>query len=132
MSPYEYAQLVGHYNKLQYGPTIDPRILERGYKPEQIKAMKDQMKKSQKQVTSLNIVFKDPIENYTYSQFGYVYTLYKRFVDGGILPFPGSLADQPAQIMEIFNTLESVELEHKQRQQKEQEKKLERKSRGRR
>lgn len=115
MSLIDYVKIVGHYNRIQHGPSIDPRIYERGYTPEQLKVMEDQQKAESGAISSLNIQFTAPIESFDYPLFGYIYTSY-RYTEKGVLPFPGSLSDQPAQIMEIFNTLESLELENQQRE----------------
>lgn len=115
LSLVDYVNLIGHYNRIQNGPTIDPRIYERGYTAEQIKAMEEKQRIEQGTISSLNIKFTGPIDEFNYTQFAYVYTLFK-YNKNGTLPFPGSLSDQPAQIMEIFNTLESLEVENQQRE----------------
>lgn len=128
----DYVNLIGHYNKLQHGPSIDPRLLSRFEgKPEMLEKIKNQAVSKTSQVRSLNVRFTAPLENFTYPLFAYVLTLYKRYSELGVLPFSGAMADQPAQIIEIFNTLESVELEIKQQESKKQQKELERKSRRR-
>ena len=129
LSVVDYVNLVGHYNKLQEGPTIDPRLLDRfKNQPERIEQLKSQVKsKGTRQLKSLNVVFKAPIEEFTYPQFGYVYTLYKKYSDTGVLPFKGPLADQPAQIVEIFNTLDGIETEFKEKARKEAEAQAKRK-----
>jgi hypothetical protein len=103
-------------------------LLER-YKdqPERLKQIRDQVSKSgTKHIKSLNVVFKNPIENYNYPQFGYVYTLFKKYSEQGVLPFQGSMADQPAQVIEIFNTLDGIESELKEKAHKEAQTKAKR------
>lgn len=127
----DYVNIVGHYNTVHNGPTIDPRLLERfKNKPEMIEQIKKQSASSGG-TTSLNIKFSRPLESFRYELFGYIITLYRKYSELGILPFPGSLSDQPAQIIEVFNTLESVELEIKHQQQKKQNKELKRNKVGR-
>lgn len=112
----DYVQLLGHYTKLKSGPTIDPRLLDRyANDPKRLDLIKQQMeKKTPKRHKALNVIFKKPIENFNYDQFAYVYTLYIQY-QKGVNPFQGPLADQPAQIMEIFNTLSALEHEEQQR-----------------
>jgi hypothetical protein len=115
MSLEEYVSIVGHYNQYIHGPTIDPRILERGYSEAQLAELKTKMKSQSRTVTSLNIKFNRPIEEFIYPQMSYILTLFRNY-EKGQPPFPGAISEQPAQIMEIFNTLESLDLENKQRQ----------------
>jgi len=63
--------------------------------------------------------FSNPLEEYQYPLFGYVMTVYKKYSEG-VLPYPGALADQPSKIIEIFNTIESVELEFKEKEAEDQ------------
>ncbi len=125
LSIVDYVNLIGHYNKIQSGPSIDPRLVERFKdQPERLAQIKEQMdKKGSNKIQSLNVVFKDQIENYMYPEFGYVYTLFKQYSENGVLPFTGPLADQPAQIIQVFNTLDGMELEQKEKAQKEANKK---------
>lgn len=120
MSTVEYAYLVGYYNCVRLGKTIDPRLLERGYTEEQISLMKSKMKDSGTTVHSLNIKFSRPLEEFKTPMFGFLLTLYRRYSDG-VLPYPGALANQPSKIIEIFNTLESVELEFREKEVAEQQ-----------
>lgn len=133
LSLYDYTTLVGHYARLQHGPSIDPRLLDR-FKdnPERLKQIREQAKKGGNNHQALNVKFKAPLENFDFPNFGYVFTLYKKYAESGILPFPGALADQPSQIIEVFNTLESLELEVKQREYDKQQRDMKRKSRGKR
>ena len=88
--------------------------------------MRSKMKRTITEAQSLNIKFTRPLDDFKYPFFGYLLTLYNRYSDG-ILPFTGGLADQPAQIVELFNTLESLELEFKQQEAEAQERRAKRK-----
>ena len=133
MSVFDYVSIVGHYNKIQSGPTIDPRILERGYDETTLAMMRAKIQKETSALTSLNIKFGRPIEEFEYTKLGYVLTLYRAYSKTGVLPFSGNLADQPAQIIEIFNTLESLDLEVQQRHNAEMDRKSKKeRNRGRR
>lgn len=132
MSLYDYATLIGHYSRLQHGPSIDPRLLDRFKdKPERLKQIREQAKKGNKNHQALNVKFKAPLEQFEYNNFGYLFTIYKKYAESGILPFPGALADQPSQVIELFNTLESLELEVKQQEANKQQKEMKRNKRGR-
>ena len=132
MSLYDYVNLVGHYTRLQHGPSIDPRLLDRFKdKPERLKQIREQSKGA-KNHQALNIKFKAPLEDFEYPSFGYLFTIYKKYAESGILPFSGALADQPSQVVELFNTLESLELEVKQREMNKQQKEMKRNNRGKR
>lgn len=87
------------------------------------------MLKAQKvrQVKSLNLQFEAPLENFKYTTLGYALTLYYQFKDHGTMPFIGTLSDQPAQIIEIFNTLASLERESEESMRKEAEREAKRK-----
>jgi hypothetical protein len=65
--------------------------------------------------------------NFKYPYFSYVLNLYSQYKKGS-LPFPGSVSEQPAKIIEIFNVLEQLELEQQEKQRKAVEK--EQKKRG--
>lgn len=129
LSVVDYVNLCGHYSKLQSGPSIDPRLLERFKdQPERLEQLKKSIvAKGIKSTRTLNLDFKAPLEDFNYNPFSYVYTLYLQY-KLGTLPFPGSASEQPAQIIEIFNTLDALESETKERQMKEQERKAKRKT----
>lgn len=128
LSVVDYVNLCGHYSKLQSGPSIDPRLLERYQnQPERLEQLKKSIiAKGIKSTRTLNLDFKAPLEDFNYNPFSYVYTLFLQYKQG-TLPFPGSTSEQPAQIIEIFNTLDSLEMETKERQMKEEQRKAKRK-----
>lgn len=88
----------------------------------------------QDEIISLNLHFNTDMSRFNYPMFNYVFRLYDRYNEAGILPFEGSHSDQPAQIIEIFSVLEQLQLEtqkeiHEQQQRKQAK---ERKPSGRR
>lgn len=88
------------------------------------------MAKLPNEVISLDVHFKKGIEDISIEYFNYVMTLYDTYRSHGVMPYPGSLSDQPAKIIEIFNTLEQLTIEREQRQldeQQREQKRLERK-----
>ena len=77
-------------------------------------------------VRSLNVNFNEHLENYQHPAFDQIISLYAPYKTHGILPFRGSLVDQPAQIMDFFSILESLEHEKLMREQTRQQKQYER------
>jgi hypothetical protein len=78
---------------------------------------KNQQKYSLK---TLNVTFTDT-PKLKYPLFGYVSTLYLNYKKG-TLPYQGSLSEQPAKVIEIFNTLDQLAQEAQVREQKKKEK----------
>jgi hypothetical protein len=63
--------------------------------------------------------FKDYPE---YNHFNFVMMSNHVYNNAGVLPFPGSLSEQPAQIMEIFETLFALEAEREEDARRKAEK----------
>lgn len=96
--------LVAKYNSLYTKQTIDPKIFEKGYSEQQIKFMRTQI--GDQFNISCDMKFTKPYEEYPeYGHFNFVMNAYHCFSQSGVLPFDGPLSKQPAQIMEIFDTL---------------------------
>jgi len=127
---YDYACLIGHYNAVRLGKKTDPRLLERGYSEEALEMMRSKMKRKIEECTSLNVKFTRALSEFQYPYLGYVLTLHRSYTDNGCTPFSGPPSDQPAQIMDIFNTLDALEDEF--RQQEIDKQKREQKRNGRR
>jgi hypothetical protein len=54
--------------------------------------------------------FKRHLSNFKYPLFGYVITLFQNY-ERGVMPFEGSVSEQPAQLMDIFSLLEALKAE---------------------
>jgi hypothetical protein len=123
LSTFEYISLIGHYNKLTLDKKVDPRLLSRGYTKEALEQMKDKMGKLPSEIISLDVHFKSGIDNYSIEYFGYVMTLFDAYQKNGILPYSGSLSEQPNKIIEIFQVIDQLkfELEQKTREQQQRE-----------
>jgi hypothetical protein len=121
LNTYEYISIIGHYNRLTLDTQVDPRLLTRGYSEEALKEMKSRVAKLPSEVISLNLHFKQGIEKYEHPYFGYIITLFDAYDKNGVLPFPGSYADQPAKIIEIFATLDQLKNERQARLNQEAE-----------
>lgn len=49
--------------------------------------------------------------NFKHNDFNYLTTLFDAFDSKGVMPFEGAYADQPAKIVDIFQTLKQLKLE---------------------
>lgn len=77
--------------------------------------------KGSKELISCNLHFKGSIDDWNYEYFNLVLTLFQKYSKFGVLPFPGSHADQPAKIIEIFELLEQLDFERQEKNRREQE-----------
>jgi len=67
------------------------------------------------EIQSLNLKFKTDLSKFKYKQFNLVLALFDKYDKHGIMPFDGSHADQPAQLMEVFSIIENLRLEDEKR-----------------
>ncbi len=74
-------------------------------------------------ITSLGVRFTKAIKHFQCPQFNYYMTLWSQYESHGTLPFPGSLVDQPALVMEILSTLKALVNEAQIKERKKQERK---------
>lgn len=112
----EYISLVGQYNNIVLKPTNDIKeISNKGYSPEAIAELHKAMGTTFPEIRSMNLIFKTDLNKFEYPLFNSVMTLFHKYDNFGTLPFSGCHADQPAQIMEIFNILESLRSEDEKR-----------------
>lgn len=120
--------IVGNYQKVQ--EPEGPNLHSRGYSKEALLELERQMHEQGKSTKyrCLNLSLPGPLNQYCYPLLGYVVTLHKSFTDNGVLPFSGPLADQPAKIIEIFNTLDSLNHENETRIREQQERENKRKN----
>ena len=131
MTDNEYVTIVGHYNRSLQGSEIDPRLLTRGFTEEQLKQIK-RKSKSKSEIISCNLHIKGNLDKFDYPYFSYVLKLFDKYSNHGVLPFPGTHSEQPSKILEIFDLLEALDLERKEAQQREHEKKQRTENRKRR
>lgn len=97
---------------------IDPRLENRGYSPEVLAEVQAKKAKQRNSVVSMNMKFTEHLSRYQYPLMAYVLALHEQF-EKGVMPYPGSLSDQPAKIIEIFNLLSSLKYESKVKNSKE-------------
>lgn len=82
------------------------------------------MRKAQKkkenydEIVSMGLRFNTDLNQFIFSQFDYLYTLFDKYDQFGVLPYPGSHSEQPAIIMEIFTILNGLKIEEQKRQQR--------------
>lgn len=131
VSNFDYINIIGHYNKITEVKKTDPRLLTRGYTEEQIKAMQNHSRSAIHEVISMNLHFKCNLDQFDYPLFNYVLTLWEAYDTHGVLPFEGSLVDQPAYILEVFQILTSLKIEREKKLYDEQRREQEKKSRQR-
>lgn len=121
------ACLVAKYNSLYKRETIDPKIFK-NCTEDQIKYLRKTMSGNVQQ--SCNIEFTKEFKEYPeYEHFNFVMMASHVFSKAGTLPFPGSLSDQPAQIMDILDTI--FELDNEQEQDSQRKAKKDREKNGR-
>lgn len=80
------------------------------------------MGKTSKEVISLDVKFTCGIEHIYVEYFGYVVTLFDLYSKHGVLPYTGSLSEQPAKIIDIFNVLDQLYTEREKHQIEEHRK----------
>lgn len=109
--------LISNYNNV--GEDDQEQVLrDRGYTEEQIRfTLKDTAGTSFK---SLNVRF-DEKSKLKYAYFSYVINLYTNY-QKGILPYKGSLVEQPTKIIEIFQVLDQLKFESEEKMRKKREK----------
>lgn len=100
------------------------------YTPEQIEVMRKAQKKSSANVRSLNFKFTKPVKEFPCGNFEYLTTLFLPFSKHGVLPYPGTLSEQPNKIIEAFNVLKALIGESEEKLRKELEKKSKGKPNG--
>jgi len=57
-----------------------------------------------------------------YYHFNFAMTTYHAFNKSGTLPFPGSVSEQPGQIMDIFDTIFELDMEREEDSRRKAEK----------
>jgi hypothetical protein len=108
LSTVEFINIVGHYHTLASGYSDNSNELEaRGYSPEAIAQVKRLKDGGFEGLKTVGLYFKRPPYNFTSDILHYALTLFENY-ERGVLPFPGSLSEQPAQILEIFSVLRAL------------------------
>lgn len=122
LSNQEYVTLIGHYNQVG-DKSLENQLRAKNYTEDAIKRIKAKFQNTEAVlVRSLDVEFKTN-EQFNFDGFGYYYGLYRQFKENGVLPFEGCLTEQPAKIMDIFDTFERLQYEKEAQQIEEIRKK---------
>lgn len=117
VSTFDYICIVAEFNCILTGEKDNTEDLRRrGFSEAQINAAQKQSKLNRKELNGL--VFTVPLHKFKYENLGYVLTLFENY-ERGQLPFPGSVSEQPAQIMDILNIIQNLKLEQQKKVDKE-------------
>lgn len=114
LSTSEFILLVGHFNHAAADkPEIDPKLEGRGYSPEVLASVNKEVRAKFTPVVSLGLRFTRPLSDYKFSQFSYAMLLHENY-ERGLLPFEGPVSEQPAQVMDVLRTIQSLRFEQEQ------------------
>ncbi len=113
--------IICNFHNVYYGKnkTTSNDLRNRGYSEATIKALENTSQALT--IESCGVRIKGDTSKLSYESFDYVMHLFDGY-EKGVLPFEGSLADQPAQIMQIFVLINLLKLEHKKFMHEEQQK----------
>ena len=81
--------------------------------------MKTSQKSTMNELISCGLYFTGGLHKYDLPFFSYLLTLYEKYKQG-TLPFPGSMSEQPAQIVEIFQVFDQLDFEKQEKIAREQ------------
>lgn len=114
----EYVTLIGHYNNVGAN-SLEAQLKAKNYSPQKIKEIVAKFQGTPQKVTkSLNVEFVGG-HDLEFSNFSYYYGLYNKYSQNGLLPYPGSVAEQPAKVIEIFDVLDALHAETQEQQMKQ-------------
>lgn len=109
LSSFDRACLVAKYNSNYKKESIDPKIFEDRTEAE-IKYLRKTMGSTMHR--SCGLEFSKEYKDYPdYSHFNFVMTASYVFNKTGALPFEGAVGSQPAQVMEIMDTVAALDSE---------------------
>ncbi len=110
----EFVSLVAHYNSLwddnlNYNEISD-QVSTRGYSEAALEEVRKHNRLAFTSIKSCGLEFTRPFNHLRFDQLSYALLLLENY-ERGRLPFPGSVSEQPAQIMEIFSVISRVRQE---------------------
>lgn len=112
LSDYDRACLVAKYNSLYKRETIDPKIFENRTEAE-IKYLRKSLGNVSQ--ISCGLEFSKDFKEYPdFEHFNFSMLAAHVFEKSGTLTFPGSVSEQPAQFMEIIETIMELNAEREQ------------------
>lgn len=68
----------------------------------------------------MGIKYNKPLSNFKHPYLGYILLLLENY-EKGLLPFPGTISDQPAQVIEMFSLIQNLKIEHQNKLNKQSE-----------
>jgi len=106
--------------------TLDPRLLDRGFTPEQLEVLRKTVTEevAQYEITSLNVRISGDLRRFSFPEFDYVTNLHYIYKQTGALPYPGSISEQPAKIIEVFNIMDQLIMERQHREMEKRQREL--------
>lgn len=121
----DFIRLVATYNDLTNGSKtkMDPRLAAKGYTEAQLAHANKNFVATFSPVTSCGLRFTKPFAHLKFEPISYVLTLLENY-ERGCLPFPGSVSEQPSQIMELFSILSQLKHEAETRAREQQKQKV--------
>lgn len=75
-------------------------------------------------IRSLNVRLSGNLSRFKYDNFSYIVNLHNAYEAHGLLPYPGSYSEQPATIIEIFNVIDHLMFERRDKMHKESQKEV--------
>ena len=122
LSFYDMVRIIAQYNTLYSGKATlnDVDLKQRGYTDSMIAVMREKSVQVFTPVDTCGIRIKSDFSKVQYPHFHYLMNLFQMY-EKGCLPFPGTVSEQPAQIIEMFNIVQLLELERHNRRAKEQQ-----------
>jgi len=121
LTSYELACIIGQYHNLDAKDAIDPRLLTRGYTPEQLEMLKKKTITHQTSIVSCGLSISADLKKFKHESFHYFLTAFHTYDKRNILPFEGSYNNQPSKIIEVFDILEQLKFESEQRAMRKHE-----------
>jgi hypothetical protein len=117
----DWVKISAHYWSLLSNDKDDESELKRrGFKPEYIEKILS--KKPKKLATIGSLSFTRSVTGFKYELMNYILTILENYEKGN-LPFPGTISEQPAQIIEIISVLQSTRSQFISEMQKEETRK---------
>ena len=114
----EFVKIVATYNNAGSEKTSENELLQRGYTKEQLEVIRSQKKRQNVGIKSCGLYFTSDLSNFNCEKFNYYFLLFQNY-ERGNLPFEGTIADQPAQVIEIFNTFQMLRAEQEEKTRKQ-------------
>lgn len=112
----ERVVLTGHYYSVISGAQKEEQTLkQRNYPAHMLAALKT-AKHPVSEIAGLR--FNVPTTRFEYPLLAYLLTLTENY-ERGVLPFPGSLSEQPSKVIELIEIIQLVRMEYQNKQQKE-------------